>query len=83
MFTKAFWTAAIERAVKTAAQVVAGVYVVGDRITDKFTFDWGDLLQLAAGGAVASLVTSLASIPLSKGDSPSLVPDAEVQAAAQ
>lgn len=83
MFTRAFWEAAIERAVKTGAQVVAGVYVVGDRITDKFSFDWGDLLQLAGGGIVASLVTSLASIPLSKGDSPSLVPDAEVQAATQ
>jgi hypothetical protein len=81
MFTKAFWTATIERAVKTGAQLVASVYVVGDRITDKFTFDWGDLLQLAAGGAVASLLTSLASIPLSTGDSPSLVPASEVEAA--
>lgn len=81
MFSKAFWTAAIERAVKTAAQTIAAVYVVGDRITDKFSFDWGDLFQLAAGGVVASLVTSLASIPASKGDSPSLVPEAEVQAA--
>lgn len=65
VFTKlAFWKAVAERAVKTAAQAVVVGWAVGDGAFNAFEVDWQLGLGLAAGGAVASLLTSLASIPV-------------------
>lgn len=80
MFTKAFWIAAIERAAKTFAQSAVALWG-GDAALNIVDIDLGDIAGLSASAAVLSVLTSLASIPLSKGDSPSLVPAAEIEAA--
>jgi hypothetical protein len=61
MFTLAFWKAATERAVKTGAQAVLTVYVVGDVALNAFEADWGNMAGIGLGGAVVSYLTSLAS----------------------
>lgn len=59
MFTLAFWKAAAERAAKTAGQV--GLLVAGADLVNALDFDWLRLLGFMLGGAVLSLITSLAS----------------------
>lgn len=61
MFTLAFWKAAAERAVKTGAQSVLTVYFVGDVALNAFQADWGNMAGIGLGGAVFSVLTSLAS----------------------
>lgn len=80
MFSKYFWIAAFERAVKTFAQAVGGI-ASGNAILNIADIDFAQVLQLAAVPAFLSIVTSLASIPISTGNSPSLVPNAEVNSA--
>jgi len=63
LFTGAFWLDASERALKSAAQGVAGV-VIGDRVFSVLTADPAVLFGAAATGAVLSLVTSIASAPV-------------------
>lgn len=64
----------LERAVKTAAQA-ALLQVGSDNLGhfDALTVNWQALGGFAAGGAVLSLLTSLASIKAGEPDSPSLV----------
>lgn len=62
----AFWKAAAERAVKTAAQSVAVGWAVGDVATNAFELDYRYALGLAAGGVLASFLTSLASIKVGR-----------------
>lgn len=81
MFTKAFLIAALERAVKTFAQTAVALWG-GETVTNIVDLNWGDILGLSGSAAVLSALTSVASIPLSQGNSPSLVPAAEVEAAA-
>lgn len=78
MFSKAFWKAAAERAVKTAAQT--GLVAWGATV---FT-DVGQVVPsleavglAALSGAVLSLLTSIGSDAVSAEDGPSLT-DAEV-----
>lgn len=78
MFTKAFWKAAAERAIKTAAQT--GLVAWGATI---FT-NVGEVVPAleavglaALSGAVLSLLTSIGSDYVTKQDGPSLT-DAEV-----
>jgi len=61
MWTLAFWKAATERAVKTGAQAVLTVYVVGDVALNAFEADWGNMAGIGLGGVVVSYLTSLAS----------------------
>ena len=61
MFTLAFWKAATERAVKTAAEILLATYFVGDVALNAFDADWGNMAGIALGGAVASYLFSLAS----------------------
>ena len=61
MFTLTFWKAATERAVKTAAEVVLATYFVGDVAFNALEADWVNMGGIAAGGAVASYLFSLAS----------------------
>jgi len=61
MFTLAFWKAATERAVKTAAQTLLAVYLVGDVAFNAFEADWGNMAGIAAGAVFLSYLTSLAS----------------------
>lgn len=72
MWTGAFWKAAAERAIKTAAQVA--VTFVGADALDIFAVDYQRVLGIALGAAAVSLLTSVASsgVGPEKG-SPSLV----------
>lgn len=80
MFTPSFLIAALERAVKTFAQTAAALWG-GGTVTNIVDLNWGDIIGLSGSAAVLSVLTSVASIPLSTGNSPSLVPAAEVEAA--
>ena len=71
MFTADFWKRAAERAVKTAAQ--SAILVWGGDQVNAFTANWGDVAGFALGGAVLSLLTSLASAPFGDKGKPSLV----------
>lgn len=61
IYTAAFWKAAAERAVKTAAQ--AAVLAVGadSLAANALVFDWQAMGGFALGGAVLSLLTSVGS----------------------
>jgi hypothetical protein len=61
MFTLTFWKATAERAVKTAAEVVLAVYFVGDVALNALEADWLNMGGIALGGAVGSVLFSLAS----------------------
>ncbi len=63
MFTVAFWRDAVERALKTAAQAVILGLSLGEGF-NAFEVDWQLALGFAIGGAVLSLLTSVASIKL-------------------
>jgi hypothetical protein len=74
MWTKAFWKATFERAVKSAAQAPLAAFLVGDVALNAFDIDWSEAGGLALGGAVLSVLTSLASTG-SGGTGPSLGPE--------
>lgn len=61
MFTKEFWKAAAERAIKTGAQSVLTAYFVGDVALNALQADWLNMAGIGAGGVVLSILTSLAS----------------------
>ena len=70
MFTRAFWSAALERAIKTAAQ--SAVLVIG---ADQFTalaVSWPEVGGFALGGFVLSVLTSVGSDAVSSQHGPSL-----------
>jgi hypothetical protein len=57
LFTLAFLKGAGERAIKTAAQTLAGYFVIGT--TGVLEFEWVAALSVTAAAAVASLLTSI------------------------
>ena len=59
LLTARFWVSAVERAIKTWAQVVASM-LVGNG-TSIITVDWLQILAVSGTAAVVSLLTSLAS----------------------
>jgi hypothetical protein len=71
IFTLAFWRAAAERAIKSAAQgaLVAGIGAAG---FDALHADYQTIGGLALGMSLASLLTSVASDALTDGAGPSL-----------
>ncbi len=71
MFTTKFWRQATERAAKTAAQALI-LFWSADQL-DVLHTDWKLAGGLAAGAAVLSVLTSVASTPFGEGDSPSVV----------
>ena len=58
MFTTAFWKAATERAVKSAAQVA--ILTIGADTFNVVTMDWAEVAGFAGGGLVLSYLTSIA-----------------------
>jgi len=72
MFTKTFWAAAGERAVKSAAQTL--LLLFGGDGLNLLQLDWPTVLGLAAGAAVLSVLTSMvsAAAPVGAPGSPSL-----------
>lgn len=73
MWTAAFWKDAAERAVKTAAQALLSLWLVGDVIFDLFSVDWGAAAGVALGAAVISVLTSVVSAPAGDKGTASLV----------
>lgn len=73
IWTRAFWKAATERAVKTAAQTEAALLTANG--TGLLDADWITGLSVAGMAGVISLLTSIGSDAATKGG-PSLV-DAE------
>ena len=73
MWSREFWIATAERAVKSAAQAPLVAWGVGDVALDVFALDWRLGLGVAAGGALVSVLTSLASAGAGPDRSPSLV----------
>jgi hypothetical protein len=59
MLTTAFWLSTAERAVRTAAQTL--VAALGLDTAGILHADWGDGLSLAAGAAVLTVLTALAT----------------------
>ena len=59
MFTLAFWKAATERAVKTAAQTL--VLLIGAGTVGITALNWPELLGLAGTAALLSVLTSVVS----------------------
>lgn len=69
---KLFWRETFERAVKTAVQSVL-LAVAGATGADLFSLDWRTIGLAALGGAVLSVLTSIASLPFGPAGSPSVV----------
>ena len=77
MRTKAFWIDAAERAVRTFAQALVAMLVVGFVFTDAAA--WGEALVASAVAALISLLTSVAASGVGDPVSPSLLPVAPVE----
>lgn len=73
VLSSAFWAAAFERAIKTIAQTLLSLWLVGDVMFNLLTVDWTAALGIAAGAGVISLLTSIVSLPVGTPGSPSLV----------
>lgn len=72
MWTRTFWRQAAERAAKSAAQALLGMWAL-----DEFNVlhaHWDTGFGIAAGAAVLSILTSIVSATVSPDESPSLVP---------
>lgn len=71
--SRPFWTATVERAVKTGAQ--AAILALGQDVAsfDVFAASWGNITGFAVGGAILSVLTSLASLKVGPADTPSVV----------
>ena len=75
MRSKAFWIDAGERAVRTFAQALVAMLVVGFVFTDAAA--WGEALLSAAVAALVSLLTSVAASGVGDPESPSFVDEGE------
>ncbi len=71
MLSQKFWRETLERAIKTAAQV-AGAMIVGDGF-GFFSVNWPEVGNVTLLAVIASLLTSISSVPFGSADSPSLV----------
>jgi hypothetical protein len=61
VWTKAFWKAAAERGIKTAAQSLILAWPVGDGLLNVLNVDWELGAGVAGGGFLLSILTSLVS----------------------
>lgn len=73
MLSARFWLSALERALKSAAQVLLVIWPISDATLGLVDVDWKKSLSIAAMAAVASVLTSLVSAPVGPDGSPSLV----------
>jgi hypothetical protein len=72
MFTKTFWTQALERAVKTAAQALLLLWGAdaGFNVVD---VNFAGAAGIAGGAALLSVLTSIVTSGIGQPDSPSAV----------
>jgi hypothetical protein len=68
---KQFWLDATERAIKSFAQGVLTVFIVGGAF-NAFHADWGNALGVGLGAAVLSYLTSLLSFKFGNSGTASL-----------
>ena len=68
-----FWTDAIDRAIQAAAQAPLLAWGVGDVGTNAFDLDWELGVGFAAGGALLSLLSSIASARVGDPGTPQAV----------
>lgn len=61
MFTVVFWKDAAERAIKTIAQTLLALWLVGDVAFNALSVDWKEALGIAVGAAILSVLTSIVS----------------------
>lgn len=60
--SKTFWTATVERAIKTAAQSL--ITLIGTEAVGILALDWGQILSVTATMTLLSVLTSVASGPI-------------------
>lgn len=81
MFTKDFWVASLERALKTFAQVLSAVL-----LADGFNLlsaDWLGILSTVATAVLLSFLTSVGSAKVSPEPSPALFGKEHIPAASE
>lgn len=71
MFKASFWKQVAERAAKSAAQGLLGLWALDG--FDALHADYKLAVGVAAGAALLSVLTSIVSIPFGEPDSPSAV----------
>ncbi|MGL5908419.1 MAG: holin [Phycicoccus sp.] len=79
MFTALFWRDATERALATAAQSTLAAWAVGDGLLNAFVVDWPTAGGIALGGAVLSLLKSVAATRVGDRESASLSPSVGIE----
>lgn len=72
IFTWRFWRAALERAVKTAAQTAAAV-LLADEVAGILNVDWVATASVAGLAFVASVLTSVGSAGVGEPGTPSML----------
>lgn len=72
MFTRAFWVATGERAVRAAAAALISLWVVGDGVLDAFAIDWAEAGGVALGAGLVSILLSLVASGVTHTPGPSL-----------
>lgn len=73
MFSQTFWRPTLDRAVKSSAQAVLGLWAIADGVYDIFQMDAPRAFGIAAGAFLISLLTSIGSAPIGPTNSPSTV----------
>lgn len=66
-FSKEWWKAALERAIKTVAEVIIGMVGVG-AVIPVYEVNWGYILGVALTSAILSLCISIVNLPESSTD---------------
>lgn len=72
MFTLRFWADVAERALGSAAAVVAAA--LGGDVFNAWTLDWGQLVGLAIGAAMATVLKSFAARMTGDPESAGILP---------
>lgn len=73
MFTSQFWVDAAERAIRTAAEALLSLWLVGDVALNAFTIDWYEAGGIALGAALLSVLASLVASRRGSPETASLV----------
>lgn len=73
IWTKVFWKATAERAIKTAAQTAATV--IGGNLISAWDLDYGQIAGVSLASAGLSVLTSIGSAKVTDSPGPSLGPE--------